>query len=150
MLKTCKSKILVSKSPADMLPTYPYATCRRNIVSNTAGTIFGRVADMLADMLATCRANTHMSVDLTIFSTFKNPTFPAKTTATTTTTKTANANATHKSEEGSGGVATKVVAARQGRQRWRNNGSANQKVQVRSGGYACQHAPEGVVGDALP
>jgi hypothetical protein len=53
-------------------------------------------------------------------------------------------------KEGSSGAATKVVAARQGRQRHRNNGSANQKVQVRSGGNAYQHAPEGVAGDALP
>ncbi len=65
-----------------MLPTYPYATCRLNIVSTLADTIFGHVANMSADMSAnmsaTCQANTHMSVDSTIFSTFKNPTFPAK------------------------------------------------------------------------
>ncbi len=61
-----------------MLPTYPYATCRLNIVSTSADTVFGRVADMSADMLATCRADTHVSVDSTIFSTFENPTFPAK------------------------------------------------------------------------
>jgi hypothetical protein len=53
-------------------------------------------------------------------------------------------------KEGSGGVAMKVAAAQQGRQRQRNNGSANQKMQVRSGGYAYQHAPEGVAGEALP
>ncbi len=53
-------------------------------------------------------------------------------------------------KEGSGVAAAKVVAAQQGRQRRRNNGSANQKVQVRSGGNAYQHAPEGVAGDALP
>ncbi len=34
-------------------------------------------------------------------------------------------------KEGRGGAATKVAAARQGRQRRRNNGSVNQKVQVR-------------------
>jgi hypothetical protein len=77
-LKTCKSKISVSKFPADMLPTYPYVTCRRDIVSTSVDTVFGRVANMLADMLATCRANTHVSVNLTIFLTFKNLTFPAK------------------------------------------------------------------------
>jgi hypothetical protein len=65
---------------ADMLPTYPYVTCQLDIVSTLADTIFGCVADMLADMLATCRANTHVSVDSTIFLTFKNPTFPAKST----------------------------------------------------------------------
>jgi hypothetical protein len=59
---------------ADMMPTYPYATSRLDIVSTLADTIFGCVADMLA----TCRASTHMSVDSTIFSTFKNWTFPAK------------------------------------------------------------------------
>ncbi len=42
-------------------------------------------------------------------------------------------------KEGSGGMAMKVAAARRGRQRRRNNGSANQKVQVRSGGNAYQH-----------
>ncbi len=47
-------------------------------------------------------------------------------------------------------MATKVVVAQRGRQRQRNNGSANQKVQVRSGGNAYQHAPEGVAGGALP
>ncbi len=63
---------------ANMLPTYPYGTCWLNIVSTSAETIFGRVADMSADMLATCQADTHVSVDSTIFLTFKNPTFPAK------------------------------------------------------------------------
>jgi hypothetical protein len=63
---------------ADMLPTYPYATCRLDIVSTLADTVFGHVADMLANMLVTCRADTHMSVDSTIFSTFKHLTFPAK------------------------------------------------------------------------
>jgi hypothetical protein len=63
---------------ADMFPTYPYATCRLNIVSTSADTVFGHVANMLADMSATCRANTHVSVDSTIFLTFENPTFPAK------------------------------------------------------------------------
>ncbi len=61
-----------------MLPTYPYVKCRLDIVSTSTNTIFGRVADMLANMSATCRADTHMSVDSTIFLTFKNPTFPAK------------------------------------------------------------------------
>ncbi len=61
-----------------MLPTYPYATCRLDIVSISADTAFGRVANMSADMSATCRANTHVSVNSTIFLTFKNPTFPAK------------------------------------------------------------------------
>jgi hypothetical protein len=78
MLKTCKSKILVSKFPANMLPTYLYATCRRNIVSTLADTVFGHVADMSADMLATCRANTHVSVNSTIFLIFENPTLPVK------------------------------------------------------------------------
>jgi hypothetical protein len=63
---------------ADMLPAYPYATCRLNIVSTLADTVFGHVADMSADMSATCRADTHVSVNSTIFSTFKNPTIPAK------------------------------------------------------------------------
>ena len=63
---------------ADMLPTYPYATCWLDIVSTLADTVFGRVADMSADMSATCWADTHVSGDLTIFLTFKNPTFPAK------------------------------------------------------------------------
>jgi hypothetical protein len=63
---------------ADMLPTYPYATCRLNIVSTSADTVFGRVADMSAYMSVTCQANTHVSVDSTIFLTFKNLTFPAK------------------------------------------------------------------------
>jgi hypothetical protein len=63
---------------ADMLPTNPYATCWLDIVSTLADTVFGCVADMSADMSATCRANTHMSVNSIIFSTFKNPTFPAK------------------------------------------------------------------------
>jgi hypothetical protein len=109
---------------ADMLPTYPYATCRLDIVSTLADTIFGRVANMAADMSATCfsmcllycrhvanisvrditarhcqylgrhhfwscrqhvgrhvgdmSADTHVSVDSTIFLTFENPTFPAK------------------------------------------------------------------------
>ncbi len=63
---------------ANMLPTYPYATCWLNIVSTLANTVFGRVADMSANMAATCRANTHVSVNSTIFSTFKNLTFPAK------------------------------------------------------------------------
>ncbi len=64
-----------------MLPTYPYATCRLDIVSTSADTVFGRVADMSANMSATCWADTHVSVDSTIFSTFENPnpTFPAKT-----------------------------------------------------------------------
>ncbi len=61
-----------------MLPTYPYVTCRLDIVSTSADTIFGRVADMLADKSGTCRADTHVSVNSTIFSTFENPTFPAK------------------------------------------------------------------------
>ncbi len=61
-----------------MLPTYPYATCRLNIVSTSANTVFGCVADMLANMSATCQADTHVSVDSTIFLTFKNLTFPAK------------------------------------------------------------------------
>ncbi len=61
-----------------MLPTYPYATCRLDIVSTSADTIFGHFADMLTNMSATCRANTHVSVDSTIFSKFENPTFPAK------------------------------------------------------------------------
>ncbi len=59
---------------ADMLPTYQYVTCWLNIVSTSADTVFGHVADMSV----TCQANTHVSVDSTIFSTFKNPTFPAK------------------------------------------------------------------------
>ncbi len=63
---------------ADMLPTYLYATCRLDIVSTSADTAFGRVANMSADMSAICRADTHVSVDSTIFSTFENPTFPAK------------------------------------------------------------------------
>ncbi len=63
---------------ADMLPTYPYATCRLDIVSTLADTVFGRVTDMSANMLATCRADTHVSVNSTIFLTFENPTFPAK------------------------------------------------------------------------
>ncbi len=63
---------------ADMLPTYPYATYQLDIVSTSADTVFGCVADMLANMLTTCRANTHVSVDSTIFLTFKNPTFPVK------------------------------------------------------------------------
>jgi hypothetical protein len=63
---------------ADMLPTYPSATCRLNIVSTSANTVFGHVANMSADMLATCRADTHVSVDSTIYLTFKNPTFAAK------------------------------------------------------------------------
>jgi hypothetical protein len=63
---------------AYMLLTYPNTTCWLNIVSTLADTVFGHVADMSADMLATCRADTHASVDSTIFSTFKNPTFPAK------------------------------------------------------------------------
>ncbi len=75
---------------ADMLPTYPYATCRLDIVSTLADTVFGRVADMSADMSATCRADTHVSVDSTIFLTFENPTFPAK--LTNTTHKSANIN----------------------------------------------------------
>ncbi len=66
---------------ADMLPTYPYATCRLDIVSTSGDTVFGCVADMSANMLATCRANTHVSNDSTIFSTFKNLTFPAKGTS---------------------------------------------------------------------
>jgi hypothetical protein len=61
---------------ANMLPTYPYVTCRLNIVSTSVDTVFGRVTDMSA----TCRADTHVSVNSTIFSTFKNPTFPAKVT----------------------------------------------------------------------
>jgi hypothetical protein len=65
---------------ANMLPTCPYATCWLDIVSTLAATVFGHVADMSADMSATCRADTHVSVDSTIFSTFKNPTFPAKKT----------------------------------------------------------------------
>ena len=65
---------------ADMLPTYPYVTCRLDIVSTFADTVFGHVANMLADMSATCWANTHVSVDSTIFLTFENPTFPAKPT----------------------------------------------------------------------
>ncbi len=63
---------------ADMLPTYPYATCRLEIVSTSADTIFGCVTDMSAKMLATCWADTHVSVDSTIFLTFENWTFPAK------------------------------------------------------------------------
>ncbi len=63
---------------ADMLPAYPYATCRLDIVSTSADTVFGCVANMSADMSATCRADTHVSVDSTIFLTFKNPTFSAK------------------------------------------------------------------------
>ncbi len=62
----------------DMLPTYPYVTFWLNIVSTSADTIFGHVANMSADMSMTCRANTHVSVNSTIFSTFENPTFPAK------------------------------------------------------------------------
>jgi hypothetical protein len=65
-----------------MLPTYPYATCRLDIFSTSADTVFDRVADMLVDMSATCRADTHVSVDFTIFWTFKNPTFPAKVKVT--------------------------------------------------------------------
>ncbi len=53
-----------------MLPTYPYETCQLDIVSTSANTVFGRVADMSANMLATCRADTHVSVNSTIFSTF--------------------------------------------------------------------------------
>ncbi len=64
----------------NMLPIYPYATCWLDIVSTLADTIFGRVADMSADMSATCWADTHLSVDSTIFLTFKYLTFPAKTT----------------------------------------------------------------------
>ncbi len=60
-----------------MLLTYPYATCQLDIVSTSADTVFGCVADMSADMSATCWADTHVSVDSTIFSTFKNLTFPA-------------------------------------------------------------------------
>jgi hypothetical protein len=52
---------------ADMLPTYPYAICRLKIVSTSANTVFGRVANMSPDMLATCRADTHVSVNSTIF-----------------------------------------------------------------------------------
>jgi hypothetical protein len=52
---------------ANILPTYPYATCRLDIISTLADTVFGRVANMSADMLATCQADTHMSVDSTIF-----------------------------------------------------------------------------------
>jgi hypothetical protein len=52
---------------ADMLPTFPYATCWFDIVSTLADTVFGRVADMSADMLVTCWTNTHVSVDSTIF-----------------------------------------------------------------------------------
>jgi hypothetical protein len=59
---------------AGMLPTYPYATCRLDIVNTSADTVFDRVADTSA----TCWADTHVSVDSTIFSTFENPTFPAK------------------------------------------------------------------------
>jgi hypothetical protein len=61
-------------------------TCRCNIVSTSAGTVFGHVADMSADMSATCRANTHVSVNSTIFSAFENPTFPAKLKKSTTIT----------------------------------------------------------------
>ena len=61
-----------------MLPTYPYATCWLDIVSTLADNVFGCVADMSANMSVTCRANTHVSVNSTIFLTFKNPTFPAK------------------------------------------------------------------------
>jgi hypothetical protein len=67
---------------ADMLPTYPYMTCRLDIVSTSADTVFGHVADMSSDMLPTCRADTHVSVNSTIFWTFKNPTFPAKSCTT--------------------------------------------------------------------
>jgi hypothetical protein len=63
---------------ANMLPTYPYATCWLDIVSTLADTVFGRFANMSADMSATCRADTHVSVNSTIFLTFENPTFPAK------------------------------------------------------------------------
>jgi hypothetical protein len=61
-----------------MLPTYPYETCQHDIVSASADTVFGHAANMSADMSATCRADTHVSVNSTIFSTFENPTFPAK------------------------------------------------------------------------
>jgi hypothetical protein len=57
-----------------MLLTYPYATCRLDIVSTSADTNFGCVADMSADMLTTCQADTHVSV----FATFENPTSSAK------------------------------------------------------------------------
>ncbi len=50
-----------------MLPTYPYATCRLDIVSTLANTVFGRVANMSADMSVTCRADIHVSVNSTIF-----------------------------------------------------------------------------------
>jgi hypothetical protein len=63
---------------ANMLPTYPNVTCWIDIVSTLADTVFGHVANMLANMSATCRADTHVSVDSTIFLTFENPTFPAK------------------------------------------------------------------------
>jgi hypothetical protein len=52
---------------ANMLPTYPYATCWLNIVSSLADTVFGRVANMLTNMSATCQADKQVSVDLTIF-----------------------------------------------------------------------------------
>ncbi len=44
----------------DMLPTYPYATCRLNIVSTSTDTNFGRVTDMSAKISATCWADTHV------------------------------------------------------------------------------------------
>ncbi len=62
---------------ADMLPTYPYATCRLDIVSTSADTIFGRVADMSANMSRTCRADTHMSVNSTIFLTIRKSNIPS-------------------------------------------------------------------------
>jgi hypothetical protein len=62
----------------DMLSTYLYAICQLDIVSTLADTVFGCVAEMSANMSATCWADTHVSVNSTIFSTFKNPTFPAK------------------------------------------------------------------------
>ncbi len=61
-----------------MLPTYPYATCRLDFVSTSADAVFGRVTNMSANMSATCWADTHVSVNSTIFLTFENPTFPAK------------------------------------------------------------------------
>ncbi len=57
-----------------MLLIYPYATCWLDIVSTLTDTVFGHVVNMSA----TCRADTHVSVNSTIFLTFENPTFPAK------------------------------------------------------------------------
>jgi hypothetical protein len=63
---------------ADMLPTYPYATCQLDIVSTLADTVFGHVGRHVGRYVGNMSANTHVSVNSTIFLTFENPTFPAK------------------------------------------------------------------------